>query len=125
MLTTPIIQVAKDCRTARAVWTSPGIAASGWAYMKYGCDFKLVDGIWKIWHLHVYGLFTTDYDKSWGELEPEEQPKTASRSADKPPTTGWSYNKEVTYVPLEPVPPEPYDTWDEDKIVPGSYGVID
>lgn len=122
LLTTPVIQVAKDVQTARGVWTSPGIAGANWGWMKYGCDFKLEDGKWKIWHLHVYGLFVAGYDKGWGVLEYEDPPTEASRSADKPPTTGWEYYKDATYIPLEPAPPEPYDTWDESKIVPGTFG---
>lgn len=40
LLTTPVIQVAKDGETARGVWISPGIEGSGWNWLKYGADFK-------------------------------------------------------------------------------------
>ncbi|NTV90432.1 MAG: SnoaL-like domain-containing protein, partial [Clostridiales bacterium] len=53
-LTTPVIEVAGDLKTAKAVWVSPGHMTGGpfspadtfkahWAWMKYGCDFILED----------------------------------------------------------------------------------
>lgn len=124
LLTTPIIQVAKDGATARGVWISPGVEGSGWGWMKYGADFRKDHGQWKIWHLHIYGLFMAAYDKSWAE-NPYEAPRTtAGQSSDQPPTTNWNYYKGATYVPLQPEPPQPYDTWN-DKIQPASYGKAD
>jgi SnoaL-like domain len=120
-LTTPVIQVAGDGQTARAVWISPGVEGSGWGWCKYGADFKFVDGQWKIWHLHVYGLFMTGYDKSWAENSRREAPKAPGQHADKPPTTNWEYYKGATYVPLQPEPPQPYKSWNV-NMVPASYG---
>ncbi len=57
-LTTPVIQVARDGQTARAVWMCPGLEGTTLTWIKYGCDFKIQDGRWKIWHLHVYGILT-------------------------------------------------------------------
>ena len=122
LLTTPVIVIADDDQTARAVWTSPGIEGSGWGWMKYAVDFKRVKGVWKIWHMHVYGLFMAAYDKSWVENPPNEKPDKPSQHADKPPTTGWNYGKGSTYVPLTPEPPQPYRTWGEPGIYPPTYG---
>lgn len=124
LLTTPIIQVAGDGATARAVWISPGVEGSGWGWMKYGADFRRDNGQWKIWHLHIYGIFMADYQKSWAENPREAPHTTAGQSADKPPTTNWNYYKGATYVPLQPEPPQPYDTWNE-RIKPASYGQVD
>ena len=90
--------------------------------MKYGADFKKQDGKWKIWHLHVYGLFATAYDKSWAAKECKAPATTAALSADKAPTTNWEFCKDTKYVPLEPEPPQPYETWN-DSIVPAPYGL--
>ena len=54
-LTTPVIEVAGDCKTAKAVWVSPGHITGGpftpdhsikahWAWMRYGNDFICEDG---------------------------------------------------------------------------------
>jgi SnoaL-like domain len=120
-LTTPVIQIAGDGQTARAVWISPGIEGSGWGWCKYAADFKFVGNQWKIWHLHVYGLFMTGYDKSWAGNAKKITPTTPGQHADKPPTTNWEYYQGATYVPLQPEPPQPYETWNV-NMIPASYG---
>ena len=121
-LTTPIIEVADDAKTAKAVWLSPGhetmafVTESNeamWAWCKYGADFILVDGEWKIWHLHVYGLFMSPYNTSWVDAPaPEGGPPLDDRFLpDRPPTTFWMYSPDVVYA-NEPAPPEPYATFD-------------
>jgi hypothetical protein len=127
-LTTPVIEVAADSRTAKAVWISPGHETMGpletggqprahWAWCKYGCDFVLEEGTWKIWHLHVYGVFFTPYEEPWtaasdsaAVLDPPSTPP--SLAADRPPTTRWMYGPDAVYV-NEPAPPAPYETFDE------------
>jgi hypothetical protein len=47
-LTSPVIQVAKDGKTAKAIWFSPGVEGNQWAYGKYAIDFVKEDGQWKI-----------------------------------------------------------------------------
>lgn len=123
-LTTPVIEVAGDLKTAKAVWIAPGHEtgkfgpenkiSANWAWMKYACDFIQEEGQWKIWHLHVYGLFLAPYHKSWVEapddmngdmgIPPEFAP-------DKPPTTHWEYrpDRKTEYVPA---PPAPYQSFD-------------
>jgi hypothetical protein len=126
-LTAPVIQVSGDGKTAKAVWISPGHETmkrkegfhSVWAWLKYGCDFIREDGTWKIWHSHVYGLFMTPIDRSWiesvNQLEDVDittQVPPELRS-DKPCTHPlWMYSTKIApeYVP---VPPEPYETFDE------------
>jgi len=115
-LTTPVIEIAKDCETARAVWICPGMEGMQPAWVKYACDFKIQDGEWKIWHLHVYGILTGMEAKE--SFTPNT---TASKGADKPPTTSWEYSNAAKYIPYEPEPPQPYDTW-SDTIQPKTYG---
>jgi hypothetical protein len=116
-LTTPVIEVAGDCETARAVWLCPGLEGMTPKWTKYGCDFKKQDGEWKIWHLHAYGLSTGL------EIKESFTPRIkAEKGADKPPTTSWEYSNSAKYIPLEPEPPKPYATWEYTKIQPKSYG---
>ena len=69
-LTTPVIVVAGDRKTAKAIWYSPGyvsqtpngIKDSKWMWERYGCDFVLEDGHWRMWHFHVYTDFAADRD---------------------------------------------------------------
>ena len=60
--TTAIIEVAKDGKTAKAFWYSPGmIAESGSSgntiWEAYGADFVKENGVWKLWHLHMFTDF--------------------------------------------------------------------
>jgi hypothetical protein len=132
-MTTPVIEVARDGLTAKGVWISPGEESmpkdrkitkdtkidTRWSWIKYAADFIKEDGEWKIWHLHVYGLFSAPPGKDWQDvpfdpkrvieygksLPPEFRP-------DAPPTTPlWKYRRDVK-PELVPAPPVPYDHFD-------------
>jgi hypothetical protein len=122
-LTTPVIEVAGDGKTARGVWISPGQETTTspgskpkahWAWLKYGADFVKEDGKWKFWHLQVYGLFFTPYEKSWVE-ESIHAEEMALPDELKPArkTTYWTSYTSTSKQVLIPAPPEPYETWDE------------
>jgi len=126
-LTTPVIEVAGDGKTAKGVWISPGHETGidektgkprgMWCWTKYGCDFVKEKGKWKLWHYHVYRIFRTPYDMDWAlEYEPKKEAanKGFSGPGGKPdfPTT---YDNPYTtkYVAqMVPAPPDPYETWD-------------
>ncbi len=60
--TTAIIEVAEDGQTAKCFWYSPGmIAESGQSantiWEAYGVDFVKENGVWKMWHLHMFTDF--------------------------------------------------------------------
>ena len=88
MLTTPVIEIAGDGKTAKAVWMSfgevsgpmGGKGAAAWTQEKYGMDFVKEDGKWKIWHLRTYVDFYSPTDKTW--LEP-----MGNMNAPPPPAT--------------------------------------
>jgi hypothetical protein len=129
-LTSPVIEIAGDGKTAKGVWTSPGAETLNdpetgelkgfWAWTKYGCDFVKEDGKWKMWHYHVYRIFLTPSDKDYTEeyelkvmdaatggpsVRPDMRP-------DGPPTYDNPYSKK--YIPkLVPAPPDPYETFDQ------------
>lgn len=138
-ISTPVIEVASDCRTARGVWISPGIATASmpggkkglWAWVKYDCDFILEDGQWKIWHMRKHEIFTAATDRSWTDEDtmgmggpvggsggpgkpegPGSPPPRRMKSNDLPaaPSTKFNLKKKA---PAIPVPPEPYKTWNE------------
>lgn len=76
---TPVIEIADDCKTAKAVFLSPGVEtyANGnltneeshcdWCWIKYDCEFANENGVWKIWHLRTVGIFQCDYRYNWIE----------------------------------------------------------
>jgi hypothetical protein len=74
-LTTPVIEVAEDRQTAKAVWISPGYIAAPmggklqglWHWDRYAIDFAREGDGWKIWHLWVGKDFSTPYEHSWVE----------------------------------------------------------
>ena len=120
-LTTPVIEIAGDGKTAKAVWISPGhetVYVEGklkayWAWCKYGVDFVKENGKWKIWHSHVYAIFRCPYETSWVEVsDPPLTPIPDELKADRPTTYHHPYSTN-TLCEYVPEPPEPYETWDE------------
>lgn len=124
-LTTPVIEVAGDGKTAKGLWISPGFETmkdrqteklqAHWAWTKYGCDFLKEDGQWKLWHYHVYRIFMTPFDKPWTEGWELKTGLPSGENYGKPdlPTTydhPYSTSTSPEYVPA---PPEPYETWDD------------
>jgi hypothetical protein len=125
-LTTPIIEVAGDGQTAKGMWYSPGqvteVSSDGkpsanWIWEKYGVDFVKEDGVWKIWHIHMYTDFFTQVGKSWTDETADApmgvgQPPVAIPRPDKEEETYKVYS--MTQVPQDaPRMPEPYYTFSE------------
>ena len=123
-LASPVIEVAKDGKTAKAVWMSPGLETysiegkyeARWAWVKYACDFIKEDEHWKIWHFYLYTpIIMCSYYKSWvdsptfrpgaGRKLPEELQPSSYNDDWRP----WTPDA----VPeLRPAPPLPYESWD-------------
>ena len=64
-VTTPVVVIAGDGKTARGLWYSmaqettgnpDGSAEALWICEKQAVDFINEDGQWKIWHFHMYRL---------------------------------------------------------------------
>lgn len=117
-LTTPVIEVAGDRQTAQAVWYSPGCESApgmmpdSWCWIKYGVDFILDDGVWHMWHFHMYRIFTIDYNKSWAEGEYVDARFLPEHARpDRPNSYRWEYSRESEFENI-PAPPVPYETWD-------------
>jgi hypothetical protein len=134
-ITTPVIEVAGDGKTGKGVWISPGYETGKdkagkpfacWCYIKYGCDFVKEDGVWKMWHYHVYRVFMTPWNVPFTEeweknvRDKEHIPIGTEKEPDHPTTYDHPYSVD-TERELVPRPPEPYETFSETF----SYGVPD
>jgi hypothetical protein len=122
-LTTPVIEVARDGKTAKGVWISPGVETQPgkddiialWHWIKYGVDFVKENGEWKMWKYHIYRLFTTPPGQSWAEPGPVIDFKFPPElRPDRPSSNTWVYSPDVATEHV-PAPPDPYDTWDESR----------
>jgi hypothetical protein len=72
-ITTPVIEVAEDLKTAKGLWMSTGAilmqddpmdptgSSFTWDTGKYAVDFINLNGTWKIWHLHVCDMWRTSF----------------------------------------------------------------
>lgn len=129
---TPIIEVAGDGKTAKAVWLSDGIEVSPrdgvgtgmWLTVKYAVDFKKMPEGWKIWHLRSNGVFLVQLGSDsvgmsmppgggGGPAPKRKEPEIDERL--KPDLTykGQPIYDAATVQVLDPTPPEPYETWAE------------
>jgi SnoaL-like domain len=142
-LTTPVIEVARDGKTAQGVWISPGVETgfkapdgetqADWAWVKYGIDFAREEGQWKMWHFGMFRIFEAAYDRSWAAVPPGApdgsnanltgyelararlvQSMPAEARPDRPNSYSWIYSPRVAWENV-PRPPEPYDTWDDSR----------
>lgn len=91
-LTSPVVEVAEDGRSAHGVWITcghetavyPAGTVSGfpsvdnsppdrdgarhtaqWVWQKYSVHFILEDGAWRILHMHVYEIFRCPFGEDW------------------------------------------------------------
>jgi hypothetical protein len=126
-LATPIIAIAGDGRTAKASFDSPGIETlagithkpdARWGCCKYGIDLLHTEHGWKIWHMPVYGILFSRFDKSWVDAPrfPSAPAATDVGSEWPAPTKAqsdnWIYSGN-DIPPLLPRPPVPYRTRSE------------
>jgi hypothetical protein len=120
--TTNVIEVAGDSKTAKAVIISPGAGAHRnsqgklealWIWVKAAQDLVKEDGQWRFWHLHMYSIFTSTFERSWVDCPPPPPPVIPDQfKPDKTGTIDYPYTTTSVQV-LVPAPPEPYETFDE------------
>ena len=81
-LTTPVVEVAEDGKTAEAMFIAEGVLAvapegwleehgvsrSLWQIGPWYLQFVKENGEWKIWKLTVYDEIETPYEQSWSEF---------------------------------------------------------
>ena len=119
-LTTPMIEVAEDLKTAKAVWWCPGGGAIAhddkdpeaiWAWGMIGADFINVNDEWKIWHLHYFRYIKCLYEKGWVEdTSLINRPNVPVHALAKPTTYHNPYSPLCVREAI-PACPRPYDTY--------------
>ena len=71
MTVNPYIEIAKDGKTARSHWLSPGITGSntsaGWVFGPYYVDYVKEDGEWRMQHTNLAALVRTSFETSWAK----------------------------------------------------------
>jgi hypothetical protein len=131
-LTTPIIQVAGNGKTAKVTWASPGFETmppfdkngaykSFWCWGKYGMDFikNPETGEWKIWHMKWFRTIRSDFYKSWYDDAKETLVGMPGPSGGMeldgrlPSVFHRPYSPDEVPHPF-PIDPEPYETYDGD-----------
>jgi len=128
-LTTPVIEVADDGRTAKGIWISPGAITipnpqtgkmkGFWAWTRYGCDFIKEDNTWKIWHYHVYSIFLAPSGSDFAEpgapdlFKKSDNGKPPARPVPDGPTTFDNPYNQNYIAKLIPAPPQPYKAFEE------------
>lgn len=143
-LTTPVIEVADDLQTAKAIWISPGHETApdpetgkyegDWIWDRYAMDFKCVNGEWKIWHFQMFPTFRCDYYTCWTETEPNDRvqermrleaglemnvPMFEAAPADEPTTFFEEYATDRV-MKFWPQPPRPYATFEGTQSMVGA-----
>ncbi len=113
---TPIVEVAADGKTAKCLWTVPGLEAHPdgagnaqgyWSWCKIAMDFRLEDGTWRIWHYGQYMYFASEYEQDWSAA-PSFIFAPRNNSSDSPSPVQYSYTPTAIYPDSEPEPPLPY-----------------
>lgn len=117
---TPILEVAGDGKTAKGLWTVPGLEAHPdgkgnaqgyWSWCKIALDFILEDGVWKIWHYGQYMYFASEYERDWAQ-SPKFLFTPRRNTADGPAPVQYYYTADGIYPDSEPEPPLPYASWE-------------
>lgn len=117
-LSTCVLELAGDGKTARAVWYCIGQESSPeramWVTGKVAIDFiKEADG-WKIWHLIEENDLTCDAGHDFSEDEPYWYPETSpvSIAFGEPDKKVLTHDPNFNWWDDFPAVPEPYETFD-------------
>lgn len=127
LTTTPYVEIARDGKTAKGLWYSPGICSEighegepviATIWEKCGVDFIKEDGKWKIWHFRQYGDFGSQLDKSLLDSTRPMPPRTAfpapegkpGQKMPQPLPPPYSIKRVAEFAPELP---QPYETWDD------------
>lgn len=130
-VTTNLIVVADDGKTAKGLFYSPGQVSqtplgnpdANWMWERYAMDFIKIDGKWRIWHFNVFTDFSVVPGGDWtkpqaaapvvkqpGEVMPWEDPNAPKFDIEMKVYEGYG----ITSVRGEnPKVPVPYRTFSE------------
>lgn len=123
-LCNPYIEVAKDGKTARGLWWSPGIETvkrdaysdpeAVWCFGAYANDFILENGVWKIWHMRWFLVSKCPYTEGWADQRTYYHTDAKRFHETNAEKTHNPYSK--TYIQEAiPMGPLPYDTWNDER----------
>lgn len=121
-VTTPMIYIAGDGKTARGLWYTPGhetlmqpdgSAKAYWTMDNMAADFVKENGQWKIWHLVVCSDFFVEAgtDFKTGTLEPLTGPDPFRDEFGTPDIAMTVHNPRYNLSDNYPPMPLPYDTY--------------
>ncbi len=126
-LTTEVIVVADDLKTAKACWMSPGCETrrdpntgkltSYWVWVKYAVDFIEEDGEWKFWHFTIFSDFCSEYYTEWVDMKYVTPATPDMLAPDDTSVCSLAYTNK-TKPQLWPIPPIPYKTYDGNTMTP-------
>jgi hypothetical protein len=125
-LTTPVIEIAHDGKTAKGIWISPGHetfvrdgrAQANWMWSKYALDFVKEGGTWKIWHYQVFMTFLCPFDTPW--TDPSSTPTRPPMPNADGPTTYYKPYRVDGVAEYWPAPPDTYETFDGSRSMVGA-----
>jgi len=136
----PLIEVASDAMSAKCIvsthgaetgWNKDGSLKALWSWGKYRFDFLKEDGEWRIYRLEFHQCMNTPYEgKGWVEepcydlignapefLKKDPDPRTLPQRTTRKPYLPLSIKTaECDLHSLIPGLPEPYETYDFEKI---------
>jgi hypothetical protein len=136
-ISTPVIEVAGDGKTARGLWISFGVEVGPnidgkfdkplqplWVLEEYAADFVKEDGVWKWWRIHLFRVFQCPFDKAWTEIDCQDYFDNVLQIRrhfdrrgipDRPTTMNQMYSPTKPCLMMEGIPPapEPYETYEE------------
>lgn len=77
-ITTPLVVVADDGKTAKGLFYSPGQVTqtplgqpnANWMWERYAVDFIREQGRWRIWHFNVFTDFSVEPGEDWTKASP-------------------------------------------------------
>ncbi|MGC3981154.1 MAG: nuclear transport factor 2 family protein [Steroidobacteraceae bacterium] len=121
-LTTPVIEVAQDGKTAKGMWFTWGANTNNhpqrglipiWQSLKYNHVFIKEEGRWKFLHFRAHLIIRSSFDQGWikepyiGGSTIKGTDAAAVIQSDAPTTFHDPYDPTQHYQGL-PLPPEPY-----------------
>jgi hypothetical protein len=128
-ITTPVIEIAGDGKTAKGVWITIGIGImpnpeingqfiNQWTVSSYGVDFIKEDDRWKFWRFHIYRFLSNSFDKPFSDYEADTKAGLnipPDLRPDGPAVDDYPYRRNAR-VNFKPDPPEPFETFDLENI---------
>jgi hypothetical protein len=121
-LSTGVIEVAADVKTARGAWFSQGLrtradqgeAECDWYWTKLAVDFRYEADSWKLWHMAYFPMLASPYQTPWYDVPKLTVEQFSAYHPDRKPTarTLWSFHRDNQYPLGHPATPKPYDNFD-------------